>query len=1156
MRKGFFSWPIRAHLAILIAVLAVPSIGLIVYSGIAERHEAIADGKAECLKFVNDVAGQQQAIAAGAEQLATALSLLSPIRSLNPVTATPLLSELLRKNPQYANIIVCDKSGLVRASAIPTEGKVSLADRTFFQKAARTGMFSPGEYAMARIVKRPIITFGYPVKQTANKLIAVIGITLDLDYIRHMFEHLNLPPGSLFALLDDQGTILMRSLNDPLSGKLIGGRDIRQDLFTRMREGADEGTYEAIGNDEKPRLAAYKKLRLPNESEPYLYIRSSIPLASAISKANITMFSNLAVFVSLFIIGLFLAWLIGSRLIVNPATALKKAAGRLAAGVDNVNVASIVKGGELGEVARAFDSMAERLIQEKAALRASEQRWATTLSSIGDAVIATDVEGKITFMNAVAEGLTGWTLQEAAARPVTEVFSIINEQTRNQVENPVTKVLREGMTVGLANHTVLMKKDGSEVPIDDSGAPIKDEAGNTSGVVVIFRDVTERKRAEEALRESEERFKILTQATFEGVAITEQGRFVDGNDQLFSMLGYRREEMVGREVSEFIVPEDRAKVMDNILQGLEVIVEHGMIKRDGQPVTVEAHGKTETHHGRKVRLTALRDITERKRMEEELRRSRNGLEQRVWERTAELEESNERFHTLVELLPEIVFETDLNERYTYANRQAIETFGVTSEKLREGLYIRDLVAEKDYGRIKQNMNRILKGEALPGGEYTVRRNDGSEFPVFIRASRTERNGKVTGVRGIVIDLTESRRAEEERMRLEEQLRQAQKMEALGTLAGGIAHDFNNMLAVIIGNAELALDDIGDGSDGADHRIKQILMASQRARDLVKEILAFSRKSQGRRKPFKLGPLVQETANFLRGSLPSMIKIEVDTRSDLDAVLADVSQVQQVIMNLSTNAADAINEDGGLLFMGVSDAVFGEKDPKPDPDMQTGRYVVLTVRDTGAGMPKQVLCRIFEPFFTTKEQGKGSGMGLAVVFGIVKAHNGAITVKSRPGKGTTFKVFFPSHQEAVQEEPIQQAALLKGTERVLVVDDEPAVVEMTSDTLKRLGYQVTTAGSGHEGWEKFEKAPGDFDLVLTDHVMPDLTGMRLAEKMLELRKDMPIILFTGYSETVSPQKAKAAGIAEFLYKPVVARDLAETVSRVLHARDRISAALPE
>ena len=1036
---------------------------------------------------------------------------------------------------------------------------MSMAERRFFQEAARTGKFSSSEYAKAKIAKKPVITFGYPVKNTAHKLVGVIGVVLDLGYIHHMFEHLSLPPGSLFALVDHRGTILMRSPNDPLSENLVGSHDSRPELFAKMTEGADEGTYEAMGNDGKFRLAAYKRLSLPHESTPYLYIRSSVPLASAISKANDRIFSNLAVFVSLFIIGLFLAWLIGTRLIVYPAMMLKGAAGRLAAGADNVNVASVVKGGELGQVARAFDGMAERLIQERSALRKSEQRWATTLSSIGDAVIATDVEGKITFMNTVAEGLTGWTLEEAAAKPVTEVFSIINEQTRSQVENPVTKVLREGMIVGLANHTVLMRKDGSEVPIDDSGAPIKDGDGNASGVVLIFRDVTERKRADKALRESEERFKTLTQATFEGLAITEDGKFIDGNDQLFRMLGYNREEMVGKDISEFIAPEDRARVIDNVIKGRDTINElneHRMITKDGRVIVVEGHGKTEVRNGRRMRLTALRDVTERKQMEEELRHSRDELEQRVRERTAELQNSHERFRSLVDLLPEMVFETDLNERYTYANRQALETFGYTSEKLREGLYIKDLMAEKDYGRLIRNMNRLLKGETLPGGEYTVKRYDGSEFPAFIRASRTEHNGKVTGTRGIVIDLTESRKAEEERMRLGEQLRQAQKMEALGTLAGGIAHDFNNMLAIVIGNAELAIDDIGECSDGVVHNIEQILNASKRARDLVKQILAFGRKSQGQRKPVKLGPLVKETANLLRGSLPSTVKVEVDVRNEADTVLADFSQIQQVVMNLATNAAHAMGEDEGLLSISVSDAVFGEEDLKPDPDMQPGRYVVLTVRDTGLGMPKQVLNRIFEPFYTTKGEGKGTGMGLAVVFGIVKAHNGAITVESRPGRGTTFKVFFPCHDTITQEEPIKQEALPKGKERVLVVDDEPAVVEMTSDTLKRLGYQVTTASSGQEGWEKFEKTPGNFDLVLTDHVMPDITGMRLAEKMLELRKDMPIILFTGYSETVSPQKAKAAGIAEFLYKPVVARDLAETVRRVLDAPDHISASLTE
>ena len=494
MIHRFYSWPIRVHLTILIALLAVPSISLIVYSGIAARHDAIAGAKAECLKFVNDIAGQQQAIVAGAEQLATALSLLPSLQSRNPAAATAIFTDLVNKNPQYANILVCDGSGVVLASAVPYEGEVSLADRRFFQEAVRTGMFSSGEYVVSRIMNKPAMSFGYPVKNTAHKLIAVIGIVLDLDYSRHNFEKLNLPPGSLLALLDHKGIILFRDINDSSSENLIGRRDPRRELFTRMTEGPDEGTFEATGNDGRFRLRAYKRMRLPNESEPYLYIRSGIPLASATSKANAALAKNLSVFVSLFFMGLFMAWFIGKRVMVNPAMMLKRASERLAAGADTVHVSSVVKGGELGEVARAFDGMAEALVEREAALRESEERWATTLASIGDAVIAVDVEGKITFMNAVAEALTGWTLEEASMKPVTEVFHIINEHSRSDAEGPVAKVLLQGMIVGPVSHTALVRKDGTEVPIDNSGAPIRDAEGKIMGVVLVFRDITEVRR--------------------------------------------------------------------------------------------------------------------------------------------------------------------------------------------------------------------------------------------------------------------------------------------------------------------------------------------------------------------------------------------------------------------------------------------------------------------------------------------------------------------------------------------------------------------------------------------------------------------------------------------------------------------------------------
>ena len=360
----------------------------------------------------------------------------------------------------------------------------------------------------------------------------------------------------------------------------------------------------------------------------------------------------------------------------------------------------------------------------------------------------------------------------------------------------------------------------------------------------------------------------------------------------------------------------------------------------------------------------------------------------------------------------------------------------------------------------------------------------------------------------------------QRQHAEEQLLQAQRMEAVGTLAGGIAHDFNNMLAVILGNAELALDDIKE--DGPRDNLKQILKASKRSRDLVKQILTFSRKSEGQKKTLKLGRLVRETAELLRGSLPSTINIELDIDTDRDTILADPSQIQQVLMNLSTNAAHAMSDDGGTLSISLSEIMFKQEDTMPDRSMQPGQYVMLTVTDTGTGMPEEITHRIFEPFYTTKEQGQGTGMGLAVVFGIVKGCEGAITVESRVGKGSIFKVFFPASEPVAEEEPRKGDSLPTGKERVLVVDDEPSVAEIVAETLKRLGYDVTTAGSGLEGWKKFEDGPHEFDLVITDHVMPGLTGIRLAEMMLGLRKELPIILFTGYSETVSPEKAKAVG----------------------------------
>lgn len=318
------------------------------------------------------------------------------------------------------------------------------------------------------------MNFGYPVKNTAGEVISVIGVILNLNHAQNIFENIRPLPEASFSIQDHRGIILIRNLRDAFSEKVVG-RQTREELFAKMQEGPDEGTSEGTGNDGKFRLAAHKKTRLPHESKPYLYIISSIPLASVTSQANAAMSKNLTLLVLLFGAAFFIVYIIGKRVIVNPITLLQNASAQLGAGVGTANVSHMVKGGELGALAHAFDGMAEAVVQREtamnaaqAALRESEQRWATTLASIGDAVIATDLDGRITFMNAVAEELTGWTLSEAAMKPITVAFNIVNEHTRKEVENPVAKVLREGMIIGLANHTILIKKDSTEVPIDDS----------------------------------------------------------------------------------------------------------------------------------------------------------------------------------------------------------------------------------------------------------------------------------------------------------------------------------------------------------------------------------------------------------------------------------------------------------------------------------------------------------------------------------------------------------------------------------------------------------------------------------------------------------------------------------------------------------------
>ncbi len=649
----------------------------------------------------------------------------------------------------------------------------------------------------------------------------------------------------------------------------------------------------------------------------------------------------------------------------------------------------------------------------------------------------------------------------------------------------------------------------------------------------IAWEITTHKRAEQELAQEAIRRRILFEQSRDGIVVLDQnGKVYEANQRFAEMLGYSAEEISQLHVWDWDVNRTQEDLLERIrLADVEgSVFETRHRRKDGTIYDVEISKNGVELNGEKLVFCAHRDISYRKAAEQTLR------------------DSEERLTLALAASQMGVWEWDLTANTIFWSPECYNIFGVNSfgGKLES---FTELVHPEDLDRVWLRIKQALEERTVYKDEFRITQPGGDvRWVSCLGQANYDADGKPLRLIGNIKDITERKQAETERAQIEAQLRQAQKMEALGTLAGGIAHDFNNILGIIMGFTELAKLDSGEESPVREN-FDEVLKAANRAKELVKQILAFSRKTEQQKIPMQLGLIVKEALLILRPSLPSTIEIKMEVHSKAP-VLADPTQIHQVLMNLCTNAAHAMQDQGGVLQVSLTNVMLEGESIPSHAGLKPGPYLELTVNDTGCGIDPALIDSIFDPFFTTKGPGEGTGLGLSVVHGIVESLEGKIDVKSEPGKGTRFTLLIPALKSEYAQKKVEAQTLLPhGQERVLVVDDEPQLAEVLQRMLKGLGYDVVTCASGTEALEVLCHQPIEkrFDLVITDMTMPHFTGADLAGELRGFQPVIPVILMTGFSKNMDAEKVKSLGIQGFLMKPVALDQLAKTVREVLDLR---------
>ncbi len=796
--------------------------------------------------------------------------------------------------------------------------------------------------------------------------------------------------------------------------------------------------------------------------------------------------------------------------------------------------------------------------QVEEALRDSEERFRSIFQHHSAVELLMDPDsGSIVEANEAAARFYGWPAEKLKTMQIRE----INALSDDEVEKKMPKAKSRERTHFEFQHRLA---DGSVRDVEIYSSTI--EVNGKGLLHAIVHDITEQK-------ERELEYAQILKTAIDGFWVIDmEGRLLEVNTSAAIQLGYTQEEMTRLTIGDIDAnetPEETKRHIKRLQEEGSVLFETRHRRKDGTLIDVEVSASfTPSGGGRFVVFT--RDITERKRAEREGQLNKTRLE--ILHKLATMPEATEKdicdsaLESMLALTDSAIgfigFMTDdeaVMQIHAWSSSAMTECaihdkpieFPVAKAGLwGEPIRNRGPVIVNDYGRPHPAKKGRPEGHVDISRFMAVPVLRGDRIAAIGAVGNREMPYEEADARQLMLlmdgwwEQVRRKREIREKEALQARLQQAQRLEAIGTLAGGIAHDFNNILSVILGNAEMVMHDLQESSF-ARESLNEVREASLRARDLVTQILLFAKQQEQKVSNIRLEPIAKECLNMLRASIPTTVQIRRKIEEGLPLVHADPSQIQQVIMNLCTNAGQVMEAEGGTLEVILDSIALESPLETLTGPLPEGRYVRLRVRDTGAGIEPEDMERVFEPFFTTKGVGEGTGLGLAVVHGIVTERNGGISVDSEKGKGTTFRVYLPAlEKEHAEELPEEKPALPKGSERILLVDDEPMILKLGQRMLERQGYVVETRASGADALECFKHDPERFDLVVTDMTMPGMRGDRLAQEMMTVRDDIPVILSTGYSKQISEEKAEELGIRAFVMKPLTQQELANTVRRVL------------